>query len=89
MTKDEKIRRADEAKRLLEHELLKEAFAHVESECWRLFKEVAPEDVSALAQIKAIQYAHLKYSAFLRSVVSNGAVEKLELEHKRARPPGY
>lgn len=89
MTKDEKIRRSEEAKRLLEHPLMKEAFDHIESECWRLFKQLAPTDVDGMAQIKAMQYMHTKYSAFLRSVVVNGAVEKLEIEHKRARPPGY
>lgn len=89
MTKDELARRSEEAKRLLDNPLLKEAFDHVEAECWRLFKTVAPEDLPALAQIKATQYIHQKYITFLRSVVVSGAVEKYELEHKRPRPAGY
>lgn len=89
MTNDEKIRRAEEAKRLLDHPLLKEAFGHVENECWRMFKELAPTDIDGIAQVKAMQYMHTKYAAFLRSVIVNGAVEKLQLEEKRPRPKGY
>ena len=89
MNSDEAIRRADEAKRLLEHPLLKEAFEHVESECWRLFKAVAPEDLAALAQIKSTQYVHQKYVSFMRGVIQNGAVERMQIEEKRPRPKGY
>jgi hypothetical protein len=87
MTPDERIRRADRAVALLADPLFAEAEAHIEAECWRLFRELAPTDVDGLAQVKGMQYTHQKYLAFLRSAVTDG--KKAAIDEKRPRPAGY
>lgn len=89
MNQEEKVRRLQEATRILENPLFKEACEHIESECWRLFKEVKPQDADALHEIKATHYALTKMLAFFRQTIANGAVEKMMLEDKRPRPAGY
>lgn len=91
MTKDEALQRAARAKNLCEDPLFKEASDHIEAECWRLFQKLAPEDIEGLTQVKAMQYMHQKYQAFLRKAMQEGSVVQLqmELERKRPRPAGY
>lgn len=89
MTPDERIRRAERAQNLLAEPLIVEAQEHIEAECWRLFKELAPTDVDGLAQIKGMHYTHQKFFAFLRRAVNDGKKAKAEIEEKRPRPPGY
>jgi hypothetical protein len=45
--------------------------------------------VEGLTQVKGMQYIHEKYGAFLRSVVNQGKLAKLELNRTQPRPPGY
>lgn len=91
MNKDEALQRATRAKALVDDPLFKEASDHIEAECWRLFKTLAPSDIEGIAQVKAMQYMHDKYQAFLRKAMQEGTVVRLEmeLERKRARPSGY
>jgi hypothetical protein len=83
------ILRAQRANTLLADPLLIEAHEHIEAEFWRLFKTLAPTDVEGLTQVKGMQYIHEKYGAFLRSVVNQGKLAKLELNRTQPRPPGY
>lgn len=91
MTKDEALQRAARAKNLIDDPLFKEAADHIEAECWRLFKTLAPSDLEGIAQVKAMQYMHDKYQAFLRKAMQEGKVVRLEMEmeRKRPRPAGY
>lgn len=89
MNNDEAIARAERAKALMDDPLMVEAREHIESELWRLFKEQAPTAIDQLQQIKAMQYMHDKYRAYLHSVIDNGKVAKLQVEFARARPAGY
>lgn len=63
--------------------LIQEAREHIEAEIYRLFKTVAPTDVEALSQIKAMQYMHAKYEAFFKDVVNTGKMAKMELERRK------
>ena len=89
MTNDERIKRADKARLLLEDPLMVEALEHMDAECWRLFKTFAPTDTEGVMQVKAMQYMATKFAAFLRSVVTDGKMAKLDVERKSPRPSGY
>ena len=91
MTKDEALQRAARANNLVDDPLFKEASEHIEAECWRLFKTLAPNDLEGITQVKAMQYMHEKYQAFLRKAMQEGQVVRLEMEldRKRPRPAGY
>lgn len=76
------IERGHKAGQLLDNEMFQEASKHVESEIFRMFEKVHPTDIEALSQIKAMQYMHGKYLAFLRNVIQNGNLAQLEIERK-------
>jgi hypothetical protein len=87
--KDEDITRGVRADALLKDPLLIEAQEVIEKEFWRLFKDLQPTDTEGLAQLKGMQYLHEKYLSFLKSVVNQGKLAKLELDRTRPRPAGY
>ena len=63
--------------------IMAEASEHIEAECWRLFKSLQPTDAEGMAQVKAIQYMHAKYQAFLKSALDDGKIARLEVEQKK------
>lgn len=77
------IRRGIAADQLLKNELVQEANAHIESELWRMFKDVSPSDSQSLEFIKSMQYFHGKYWAFFQQVVTNGKIAQINLEAKK------
>lgn len=77
------IERGHKAKNLLEDDLVKEANEHIEAELWRLFKETKPSDKDALEEIKAMQYFHVKYWAYLQRVLTDGKIAQINLEAKK------
>lgn len=83
MTLDDKVNRAARANALLSDPLMQEAKEHIEAELWRLFKSAVPTDAEALSQIKAMQYMHGKYEAFLKQVIQDGKLAQLEIERKK------
>lgn len=83
MNLDEQIRRGERAKHLLSDDLVREAREHIESELWRLFKEVSPQDAQALAHIKAMQYFHAKYFQFFERAVSDGKIAQINAESRK------
>ena len=89
MTNDEKIQRAHRAKALSDDPIMAEATAHIEAECWRLFKTFAPTDTEGIMQVKAVQYMHEKYLNFLKQVIADGKMAQLEVDRTRPRPSGY
>lgn len=86
---EDAIRRGIRAKAIAEDPIFKEASDHIEAECWRLFKTFAPGDIEGLTQVKAMQYMHEKYQAFLRKAMQDGQMAKLDVERKQVRPSGY
>jgi hypothetical protein len=89
MTNDEKIQRAQRAKALIDDPIMAEATAHIEAECWRLFKTFAPTDTEGIMQIKSVQYMHEKYLNFLRQAIADGKMAQLEVDRTRPKPSGY
>ena len=77
------IRRSQEAERLMGHELMVDAKAHIEAELWRLFRETAPNDADTLQFVKAMQYYHDKYFAYLTRAVSDGKVALANAKAKK------
>lgn len=80
---EEAIRRGHKAKQILDDDLVKEANEHIEAELWRLFKETSPRDKDALEHIKAMQYFHVKYWAYLNRVIADGKIAQINLEAKK------
>lgn len=77
------IQRGERARLILGDDLVSEARAHIEAELWRLFKDASPADQDGLKHIKAMQYFHQKYFAFLESAVTNGKLASINLEAKK------
>jgi uncharacterized membrane-anchored protein YjiN (DUF445 family) len=80
---DKDAERGNRAEAILSDPIMVEAREHIESELWRLFKSSVPTDTEALSQIKAMQYMHAKYEAFLKSCVQDGKIARIEIERKR------
>ncbi len=80
---DKAIARANRAENLLNDPLMSEAAAHIDEECWRLFKDAAPTDLELLTQVKAMQYMHGKYRAFLKKCIQDGKLARIEIERKK------
>lgn len=78
------IRRGAEAEHLLANPLLADARAHIEAELWRLFKETPPQDAKTLEFVRAMQYFHDKYNAYLMRVISDGKVALVNLQAKKS-----
>lgn len=83
MNLEDRIRRGERAKQLLEDPLIKEAAEHIEAECWRVFKSLANDDAAGLAEVKRLQYTHAKYLAFLRAALVDGEQAKADVEFKK------
>lgn len=83
MNNDEAIRKANRAQQIIDDPLMAEACEHIESECYRLFKAMAPSDIEGMTQIKAMQYFHAKYLAFLNKAINDGKVARMEIERKK------
>lgn len=77
------IQRGQRAANLLDDDLIAEARAHIEAELWRKFQELAPSAKTELEFVKAMQYFHVKYFAFLSQAVTNGKLASINLEAKR------
>lgn len=80
---EEQIRRGQRAKQIIDDDIVKEAHDHIESEMWRLFKETSPNDKTTLEHIKAMQYFHGKYWAYLQRVLTDGKIAQINLEAKK------
>ena len=83
MTPDERLRRSDRAKAIMADPIMVEAGEHIEAECWRMFRSLTPTDAEALAQVKAIQYMHDKYKAFMKAALDDGKMARHEIEQKK------
>jgi hypothetical protein len=77
------IQRGQRAANLLDDDLVKEAFAHIESELWRKFKELPPSATKDLEFIKGMQYLSVKFKAFFEQAVVNGKLASINLEARK------
>ena len=78
------ISRGHRAANLLGDDLIKEAREHIEAELWRKFQELSPSETESLKFIKAMQYFHVKYFAFLQQAITNGRMAQINLEAKKS-----
>ncbi len=83
MNLEDRIIRGRRAEQLMNDALMKEATEHIEAECWRMFKELAPTDTEGMAQVKGMQYMHAKYIAFLNKAINDGKMARAEVERKK------
>ena len=77
------IQRGQRAANLLADDLMVEAKAHIEAELWRKFQELAPSAKTELEFVKAMQYFHGKYFAFLQQAIVSGKLAQINLEAKK------
>lgn len=77
------ILRGQRAANLLDDDMVKEAFAHIESELWRKFKELPPSATKDLEFVKGMQYLSVKFRAFFEQSVINGKLASINLEAKK------
>lgn len=83
MSLDKDVERGHRAQNIVNDDLVKEAFEHIDAELWRLFRSVNPGDKEGLAYIRQMQYMREKFAAFFHGVVQNGKVAQLEIERKK------
>ncbi len=83
MSLEEDIRRGKKAEEILKHELVQEAFAHIEAEMFRQFVELKPSDEKNILFVKHMQYVHGKYKEFFAQVIANGKIAQFNLEAKK------
>lgn len=88
LTPEEKIARGEEARRLLEHPLMKQAFANLRLNYFEAFCQVAPEDVHGRDQIYHAGRVLADVEAHLRVVMSQGQVTKAQIDKLSARGAG-
>lgn len=77
------IQRGQRAANLLNDDLVKEAFEHIEAELWRKFKELPPSAAKDLEFVKGMQYLSVKFRAFFEQAVTNGKLASINLEAKK------
>ena len=77
------VARGHRAANILDDDLVKDAFAHIDSELWRLFRSVTPSDKDDLAYIRQMQYMREKFEAFFNNAVNSGKLAQLEIERKK------
>ncbi len=83
LTKEQKISRADEAKRLLEHPLLKEAFANLRSNYFEAWVNCPAEKVNERDAVFHAARVLNDVEAHLRVVVTQGRLEKIHIDKMR------
>lgn len=87
LTKEQKIARADEAKRLLEHPLIREAFANLRLNYFEAWVAVAPEKVNERDAVYHAARVLSDVEAHLRIVMSQGRIERAQIDKMKAGKP--
>ena len=80
--KEREIHRGARAKEIAADPIFTEAAAHIDAELWRLFRECAVTDTAAMTEIKAMQYFHQKYQAFITRCIQDGKLARMEIEQQ-------
>lgn len=87
LTKEQKIQRAEEAKRLLEHPLLKEALANLKLNYFEAWLNTPPEKVNERDAVYHAGRVLADVEAHLRIVVSQGRIERAQIDKMKAGKP--
>ena len=83
MTEDERVQRANEARRLWESRLMREAREHIEAALMKGFAATPMRDTDGLQWVRALYEAHKAYESFFRSAMEDGKLAQLEIERKK------
>lgn len=84
MTEDERVIRANEAARIWDSRLMKEAREHIEQALMRGFAATPLRDDEGLRRIRGLYEAHKAYESFFRQALEDGKLAKIEIEHKKS-----
>lgn len=87
LTKEQKVQRAEEAKRLLEHPLLREAFANLKFNYYEAWLATPPEKVNERDAVYHAGRVLADVEAHLRIVVSHGRIERAQIDKMKAGKP--
>ena len=84
MTEDERVIRANEAARIWDSRLMKEAREHIEQALMKGFAATPLRDDEGLRRIRGLYEAHKAYESFFRQALEDGKLAKIEIEHKKS-----
>jgi hypothetical protein len=87
LTKEQKIARADEARRLLENPLIREAFANLRLNYFEAWVEAPPEKVNERDAVYHAARVLSDVEAHLRIVMSQGRIERAQIDKMKAGKP--
>jgi hypothetical protein len=79
------IARAEQAKRILEDDMVKEAFAAIESGIVEAWKDLPMRDTEGREHLHRLLQAKRKFEQVFASHIQNGAVAANELKAEEAR----
>jgi hypothetical protein len=82
---DQKVNRAEEARRLLEHPLLREAFANLKLNYFEAWTATPPEKVNDRDAIYHMNRVLADVETHLRVVVSHGRIERAKIAKDAAK----
>lgn len=84
MTEDERVIRANEAARIWDSRLMKEAREHIEQALMKGFAATPLRDDEGLRRIRGLYEAHKAYESFFKAAMEDGKLAKIEIEHKKS-----
>jgi len=83
MTEDERVQRANEAKRIWESRLMREAREHIEQALMKGFAATPLRDDEGLRRIRGLYEAHKAYDSFFKAALEDGKLAQIEIERKK------
>lgn len=84
MTDDERVLRANEAARVWDSRIMKEAREHIEQALMRGFASTPLRDDEGLRRIRGLWEAHKAYDSFFKAALEDGKLAKIEIERKKS-----
>lgn len=79
LTKEQKVQRSEEARRLLEHPLMREAFANLRQNYYEAWRDTPPTSTDELAALHIASQVVAAVENHLRVVMAAGHVERAQL----------
>lgn len=83
MNEDERVQRSNEARRIWESRLMREAREHIEQALIRSFAAAPLRDDDGLRRIRGLYEAHKAYESFFKAALEDGKLAQIEIEHKK------
>jgi hypothetical protein len=87
LTKEQKIQRADEARRLLEHPLIREALANLRLNYFEAWVATPPDKVNERDAVYHAARVLSDVEAHLRIIVSQGRIERAQIDKMKLGKP--